>query len=68
MFEMYLEVANRLIRTGERYDSLADSKTDYPWSIFDVRVVGNKLIANVVTGKTQQRAEMKGRGKDGWCY
>jgi len=46
--KMFLELPDgRVIPTGETYDNLQDSKSDYPWSVFDVTVRHGNLVASI---------------------
>lgn len=66
--KLFLKVLDRLIDTGQTYNSLQDSKADYPWSVFETWVDHGNLITRVRTENVEPRKEMKGRGPSGWCY
>ena len=42
---LYLKVADRKVKMPGTYDSLNDSKSDFPWSLYEVWVEKGSLYA-----------------------
>lgn len=64
---MHLVVANRVISTGEFYDSLQDTKEDYPWERWEVWVDNGKLYAKVLA-PSNYRKELRTAGLNQLYY
>ena len=59
---LYLVVGDRCIPTDNYYDNLQDTKTDYPWNVFDVYAKNGCLYASVKhAGRTHEIRTPNGR-------
>ena len=52
--QMHLVVNGRVIPLSAYYDNLEDSKSDYPWSIYDVWVSCGALYASFKTPSSRR--------------